>query len=101
MEPMRIGRGDITGNREIELQPAQSSRQPIDSTGSTGLGGTEASDSIALNGVSDLVQLALNAGTGERTDHVQQLKQSVESNQYQVDPELVSRALIRAHTNGE
>ncbi len=98
---MRIDRGDMTSNREIELQPARPSREAIDSTTLAGSGGSAASDSIALNGVSSLVQLALSAGASQRADRVQQLKQLVESNQYTIDPNSVGRALIAAHMSGE
>ena len=98
---MRIYGSDITGNQEVDLQPSRSSREATDSTGSTSLGSTQTSDSIALTGLSDLTQLALSAGASQRADVVQQLKLAVESNQYRVDPEAVSSALIAAHTAGQ
>jgi anti-sigma28 factor (negative regulator of flagellin synthesis) len=98
---MRIDSGDVTSNREIELQPARPSREVVDSTAPAGSGGSAASDSIALNGVSSLVQLALSAGAGQRADRVQQLKQLVDTNQYTIDPVSVSSALIHAHMSGE
>jgi len=101
MDAMRINGGDMTTNPEIELQPARSSREVVDSTAPAGSGGSAASDSIALNGISSLVQLALSAGASQRADRVQQLKQLVDTNQYAIDPASVSRALIAAHMSGE
>lgn len=101
MEAMRINRGDVTTNPEIELQPARSSREVVDSTTPADSGRSGASDSIALTGVSSLAQLALTAGAGQRADRVQQLKQLVDTNQYTIDPGSVSSALISAHMSGE
>jgi anti-sigma28 factor (negative regulator of flagellin synthesis) len=101
MDAMRINRGDMTTNPEIELQPARSSREVVDSATPTASDGSGASDSIALTGVSSLAQLALTAGAGERADRVQQLKQMVDNNQYTIDPVSVSSALIGAHLSGE
>ena len=98
---MRINGSDITGNQELDLQATRSSREVADSTGSTNVGSAQTSDSIALTGLSDLTQLALSAGASQRADLVQQLKLAVETNQYRVDPEAVSRALIAAHTAGQ
>jgi len=96
---MRINRGEMTSNPEIELQLTRASREPVDSKASTGLAAD--SDSVALNGVGDLAQLASSAGASERADRVEQLKQMVESNQYTIDPDTVSRALIGAHMVGD
>ena len=96
---MRINRGEMTSNPEIELQLTRPSREAIDSKASTGL--AAGSDSVALNGVGDLAQLALSAGVSERADRVEQLKQLVDTNQYAIDPASVSRALIAAHMSGE
>lgn len=95
---MRINRGEMTSNPEIELQLTRSSRETVDSNTSSP---TEGSDSVALNGVGDLAQLALSAGASERADRVEQLKQMVDTNQYTVDPDTVSRALIGAHMVGD
>lgn len=96
---MRINRGDLTSNPEIERQLTRASREVVDSNSSTSAAG--AADSVALNGAGDLAQLALNAGASERADRVEQLKQLVSSNQYTVDPYTVSRALIGAHMVGD
>jgi anti-sigma28 factor (negative regulator of flagellin synthesis) len=100
---MRIHSGDATDTMEIQLDQARQSREVADSTspssGSTP--GTGSSDSIALTGVGGMVQLALNAGANERAGRVQQLKQLVDSNQYTIDPQTVSRALIGAHLAGD
>ena len=96
---MRINRGEMTSNPEIELQLTRTSREAVDSKASTGL--TTGSDSVALNGVADLAQLASSAGASERADRVEQLKQLVDTNQYTIDPDTVSRALIGAHMVGD
>jgi len=96
---MRINRGDLTSNPEIELQVTRKSREVVDSKASTS--DTGGPDSVALNGTGDLAQLALNAGASERADRIEQLKQLVDSNQYTVDPHTLSRALIGAHMVGD
>lgn len=100
---MRIQNGDVTDNMEIQLNQTRQSREVVDSpapsAGSTP--GAGSSDSISLTGVSGLVQTALGAGAQQRADRVAQLKQLVNSNQYSVDPEAVSRALISAHLTGD
>ena len=97
---MRINRGDMTSNREIELQPSRPSRDAVDSTTSPASEGGAASDSIALSGLNDLAQLALGAGSNERAQRVEQLRQQVQANQYVVEPDRVGRALIAAHMTG-
>jgi anti-sigma28 factor (negative regulator of flagellin synthesis) len=100
---MRIQNGDVTDNMEIQLNQTRQSREVVDSSapsaGSTP--GTGSSDFISLTGVSGLVQTALGAGAQQRADRVEQLRQLVNSNQYSVDPEAVSRALISAHLMGD
>ncbi|HMD50618.1 MAG TPA: flagellar biosynthesis anti-sigma factor FlgM [Bryobacteraceae bacterium] len=100
---MRIQNGDVTDNMEIQLNQTRQSREVADSgtapAGSTTAGGS--SDSINITGSGGLVQSALSAGAQERADRVEQLKQLVNSNQYSVDPEAVSRALIGAHLAGD
>jgi hypothetical protein len=98
---MRINRGDTTNASQVNLDETRQPREVTDSTVPTAATGGSASDSIALTGVSDLVQLALSAGGGERADRLQQLQQLVETNQYSVDPASVSSALIAAHLSGE
>ena len=98
---MRINSGDVTDSMEIQLDQSHPSREVADSTKTSTAGNSSGtSDSIALTGVGDLVQLALGAGAAQRADRVQQLKQLVDSNQYSIDPEAVSRALIGAHMTG-
>ena len=96
---MRINRSDLTSNPEIELQLTRTSREVVDSNTSQSTAGGP--DSVALNSAGDLAQLALNAGASERADRVEQLKQLVDTNQYTVDPNTVSRALIGAHMVGD
>ena len=91
----------MTSNREIELQPSRPAREPVDSSTSGSLEGSAASDSIALTGLNDLAQFALNAGASERAERVEQLKQAVQGNQYRIDPDSVSRALIAALLTGD
>jgi anti-sigma28 factor (negative regulator of flagellin synthesis) len=100
---MKIHSGDVPDTMEIQIDQARQSREVTDSTGPTtgSKAGTGSSDSIALTGVSDVVQLALNAGTNERADRVQQLKQLVDSNQYATDPAALSRAMIGAQLTGD
>ncbi|HTS47322.1 MAG TPA: flagellar biosynthesis anti-sigma factor FlgM [Bryobacteraceae bacterium] len=96
---MRINRGELTSNPEIELQLTRTSREVVDSNTSSSVAGGP--DSVALNGAGDLAQLALSAGANERADRIQQLKQLVDTNQYSVDPYTLSRALIGAHMVGD
>ena len=100
---MRIQHGDVTDNMEIQLNQTRQSREVADSPAAPGAPTPVAgnSDSINLTGVGGLVQSALSAGAQQRADRVEQLKQLVNSNQYSVDPEAVSRALIGAHLAGE
>ncbi len=95
---MRINGSDMTSNAELELQLTRSSREAVDSNTSSVTAG---SDSVALNGTGALAQLASTAGASERADRVEQLKQMVATNQYTVDPDSVSRALIGAHMVGD
>lgn len=99
---MRIQNGDVTDNMEIQLNQARQSREVIDSATAPAASTTtgSSSDSINLTGVSGLVQTALTAGAQQRAVRVEQLKQLVDSNQYSVDPEAVSNALISAHLTG-
>ncbi len=101
--PMRICSYGATDTREIQLDQTRQSREVADSASSPPAPAAAAgnSDSIALTGVSGMIQLALNAGTNERAGRVQQLKQLVDSNQYAIDPQTVSRALIGAHLTGD
>jgi len=100
---MRIQNGDVTDNMEIQLNQTRQSREVADSGtasgGSTPTAGS--SDSINITGAGGLVQSALTAGSQQRADRVEQLRQLVNSNQYSVDPEAVSRALISAHLAGD
>jgi flagellar biosynthesis anti-sigma factor FlgM len=100
---MRIQNGDVTDTMEIQLNQTRQSREVADSTAvpAGSRAGAGSSDSIALSGNSDLVQLALTAGSGDRADRIAQLKQLVANNQYSVDPEAVSSALIGAHLTGD
>ena len=100
---MRIQNGDVTDNMEIQLNQTRQSREVTDS-GTSSAGSTPAgarSDSINITGSGGLVQSALTAGAQQRADRVEQLKQLVNSNQYSVDPEAVSSALIGAHLAGD
>ena len=100
---MRIQNGEATDNMEIQLNQTRQSREVADSSASAG-GSTPtagSSDSINITGDNGLVQSALNAGAQQRADRVEQLKQLVNSNQYSVDPEAVSSALIGAHLAGD
>lgn len=62
---------------------------------------THSNDSISLSNTGDLVQQALTAGASERAARVQQLRNQVESNQYQVDAQATGQAIIDAHLSGE
>jgi flagellar biosynthesis anti-sigma factor FlgM len=100
---MKIQSGDVTDNMEIQLNQTRQSREVADSpaaaAGSATVGGS--SDSINIIGSGGLVQSALSAGAQQRAERVEQLKQLVNSNQYSVDPEAVSQALISAHLTGD
>jgi flagellar biosynthesis anti-sigma factor FlgM len=100
---MKIQSGDVTDNMEIQLNQTRQSREVADSLGAPAGSGTTggSSDSINITGSGGLIQSALSAGAQDRTDRVAQLKQLVNSNQYSVDPEAVSSALISAHLAGD
>ena len=96
---MRINRGDMTDPPQVELDQSRPAREVVENAAPPAqpAGGSAGSDSIAITGISGLVQQALSAGAAERADLVQQLKQLIESGQYTVDPLTVSRALLSAH----
>ena len=101
---MRISSGgDMTDASQINLDQARSSREVVDTAASTTgtASGPRSSDSIALSGVSSLVQLALGAGVDTRAGRVQELKQQIDSNQYSIDSTAVSSAIISAHLAGD
>lgn len=86
-------------NLSQTLEPRDVSRAGVSESSSPG--SAPAVDSIALSNTSDLVQLALQSGTDARAARVQELRQQIQNNQYQVDPLTVSRSLISAHLAGE
>ena len=59
------------------------------------------SDSISLSTPGDIVQQALTAGASDRAARIQQLKSLIDSNQYQIDAQATSRAIIDAHLAGD
>lgn len=73
------------------------------SSGSSGSVLTERpyEDSVMLSNAAGLVQQALSAGQVARASRVQQLKQQIESGQYNVDPAAVGSALIGAANVGD
>jgi len=99
---MKIRSGDATDNMEIQLNQARQSREVADSaTAPAGSAPAAGSDSITLTGVGGLVQSAFTAGASDRAGRVEELKQLVNSDQYPIDSEAVSRALIGAHLAGD
>ena len=95
---MKIKTDGAPNASQIDLNQTQQSRE-VSSTSAPGpsSAGSITGDSITISGLSDLVQQAVNSGADARTARVEQLRQLVQSNQYNVDPEAVSRALINAH----
>lgn len=87
---------------ELAVDQARASRQTdgANATSSNATGISAGSDSIALSSTKDLVQRALSAGSETRLARILELRQQVQSNQYQVDPLAVSNALIDAHLAG-
>jgi flagellar biosynthesis anti-sigma factor FlgM len=96
---MNIKTGDATNASQINLDQTRAPRQSgsVDASGQTVTGPAVGGDSIALSSTRDLIQQALSAGSDARLARIQELKQQIDSNQYQVDPVAVSRALISAH----
>ena len=102
---MRIYGSDMTDASQINLDQTRSSREVVDLSGSgsasSSNSASSSSDSIALSGISDLVQQAFSAGAQDRAARVQQLKQQIDNNQYSIDPSVVSSSIISAHLAGE
>ncbi len=92
-----------TGNvSRLNLEPASGAWQATtaSSSKSTSDTGISTNDSITLSITNDIVQQALSSGTAARSSRIAELKQLVETNQYQVDAAAVSKALIEAHLQG-
>ena len=95
---MRIKNDNTTAASEIGLSQTRESRDAANAAASKPAAiGSPAADSVALTGVRDLVQRAVSSGADARAARINQLKQQIASNQYEVDPLAVSQALISAH----
>jgi anti-sigma28 factor (negative regulator of flagellin synthesis) len=92
-----------TDASQIDLSPSRSARETAPGAGSgTGISGSAAgADRIALSGISELVQQAQNAGSDDRAARVKELRQQIDSNQFEIDPLAVSQALINSSLAGE
>lgn len=92
-----------TNISQVDLDRTGGSRPVGSGSGSSSVSASssQAGDSIALSQTSDLVQLALSAGAATRSARTEQLKNLVETNQYNVDASSVSNALIDAHLAGD
>ena len=100
---MIIKSGDSPDISRLDLGQTRGS-QGAGATGAPAQGWIQQShsnDSISLSTTGDLVQQAMTAGASDRAARVQQLKSQVESNQYQVDAQATSQAIIDAHLSGE
>jgi len=100
---MTIKNGDTAGVSRMNVDQTTGSR-PVSGAASSAPGSisrSAADDSIALSNTSGLVQQALTAGSDARAARVEQLRQLVATNQYQVDPAAVASALIDAHLAGD
>lgn len=98
---MIINNESTTGACQTNLDRTTDAR-PVSNGGGLGASGgsSQTSDSITLSQSRDLVQLALSSGSADRETRIQQLKQLVQTNQYQVDAGTLSNALIDAHLAG-
>jgi len=90
-----VNQVDLNQTRAVRGVGAQSA------AGSASNSRPSGSDSITLSSNSDLVRLALSAGSDARSARVAELQQQVQSGQYQADAGAVSQALINAHLAGE
>lgn len=99
---MTIKNGTTAGASQIDLDRTAGSRPVSSGSSSASSSGaaSQASDSIALSQTNDLVQLALTTGSPARSARIEQLKNLVQTNQYQVDAGAVSNSLIDAHLRG-
>jgi anti-sigma28 factor (negative regulator of flagellin synthesis) len=100
---MMIKSGDSLDASRLGLDQTRGS-QGAGSTGAPASGPVQPSsgqDSISLSTPGDIVQQALTAGASDRAARIQQLKNQVDSNQYQVDAQATSRAIIDAHLAGD
>jgi anti-sigma28 factor (negative regulator of flagellin synthesis) len=58
------------------------------------------SDRIDLGAQNDLVSQAQNAGADSRAARIEQLRQLVQSGQYQVDPAALSQSIVQSVLDG-
>lgn len=93
---------NAAGLSQLDLDRTNGARPVSSGNGSSAVPSSSAqgNDSIALTQTGDLVQLALETGASTRSARIEQLKNLVETNQYQVDAGAVSSALIEAHLTG-
>jgi anti-sigma28 factor (negative regulator of flagellin synthesis) len=100
---MMIKGGDSLDAARLGLDQTRGS-QGAGSAGAPASGSVQpnlAHDSISLSTPGDIVQKALTAGASDRAARIQQLKNQIDSNQYQVDALATSRAIIDAHLAGD
>ncbi|HTR34841.1 MAG TPA: flagellar biosynthesis anti-sigma factor FlgM [Bryobacteraceae bacterium] len=100
---MMIKSGDSLDASRLGLDQTRGS-QGAGSAGAPTSGSAQqnhGNDSISLSTPGDIVQQALTAGASSRAARIQELKNQIDGNQYQVDPQATSRAIINAHLAGE
>ena len=97
---MTIKTGDNSPDlSRLDLDRTSGSRQVGQANNSRSVASTEASanDSIALSAAGDLVSQALSSTDPARVARTQQLKNLINTNQYNVDAAALSSAIIDAH----
>ena len=84
----------------VDHARAASDSATVGSSGSPAAGGLQ-EDSVMLSAATDLVQQAWSAGAAARANRVQELKQQIDSGQYNADPAAVGSAVIGGAIAGD
>ena len=95
---MTINNGAQPNAATPDLDRASNSREVGKSgiSGSAPIDPAATEDRITLSNGSALIQQALNGVSPDRSAHIQQVKNLVQSGQYNVDPYAVGRAIVDA-----
>jgi anti-sigma28 factor (negative regulator of flagellin synthesis) len=99
---MTINNGAQPNDAISNLDRASSSRE-VGTGGaseSASTNSTNKEDWITLSNGSELIQQARTAQSPDRTARIQQIKNLIQTDQYNVDPVTVGRALVDAHLSG-
>jgi hypothetical protein len=99
---MTINNGALPNAATPDLDRASVSRE-VGTSGASGSASTDPTateDRITLSNGNELIQKALTAPSADRSNRIQQLKNLIQTNQYNVDPVTVGRALVDAQLSG-